>query len=136
MSERHEAPSVHEAPIDVELIGDSTETALSMGLGTSTRRDIDHRTPILIGHLQLLLAEELGADDDPTVRVLFAKAYRLVDLNARPTADAPAFAAYFFMREAANLTRRLLWIYAQRSGTGVSSAPGRSNWRTPWRSSR
>ncbi|MFB9462029.1 hypothetical protein [Streptomyces cinereospinus] len=120
MSERQEAPSVDEAPIDVEMIGDSTDTALVMRLGTTTRKDIDKRTPILIGHLQLLLSEELGADDDPTVRALFSQAYKLLDLKARPEPDAPTFASFFYMREVASLTRRFLWIYSQRSGTGVS----------------
>ncbi|GAA3303513.1 hypothetical protein GCM10020295_52290 [Streptomyces cinereospinus] len=121
VSERQEAPSVDEAPIDVEMIGDSTDTALVMRLGTTTRKDIDKRTPILIGHLQLLLSEELGADDDPTVRALFSQAYKLLDLKARPEPDAPTFASFFFyMREVASLTRRFLWIYSQRSGTGVS----------------
>ncbi len=120
VSERHEAPNVDDPPIDVELIGDSTETALVMKLGTSTREDIDKRTPILIGHLERLLAEELGADEDSTVRGLYSKAYRLLDLKNRPAPDAPAFAAYFFMREVASLTRRFLWVYTQRSGTGVS----------------
>ncbi|WP_432249680.1 hypothetical protein ACRAR1_21630 [Streptomyces sanyensis] len=46
-----------------------------MKLGTSTRDDIINRTPILIGHLQLFLAEELGADEDEMVRHLFHEAY-------------------------------------------------------------
>lgn len=119
VSDRQEAPNVDDAPIDVELIGDSTETALVMRLGTSTREDINKRTPILVGHLQLLLAEELGADEDETVRLLFHEAYKLLDLKARPAPDATTFAAYMFMREVASLTRRFLRVYAQRSGTGV-----------------
>ncbi|ELS56015.1 hypothetical protein [Streptomyces viridochromogenes] len=107
-----------EEPFEVEPIRDSTEAALAMGLGTSTRDDIDARTPVLIGHLQRLLAEELGADKDEIVRHQFQKAYTLLDLKNRPTEDAPTFTAYCFMREVASLTRRLLWIYVQRSGTG------------------
>jgi hypothetical protein len=104
-------------PIDVELITDSTDAALAMSLGTSTRQDIDSRTPILIGHLQLLLAEQLGGDEEDMVRRQFQKAYKVLDLSNRPTNEAPTFAAYFFMREVAELTRRLLWIYTQTSGT-------------------
>jgi hypothetical protein len=44
-----------EEPFEVESITDSTEAALAMRLGTSTRDDIDARTPVLIGHLQRLL---------------------------------------------------------------------------------
>ncbi|AWI33232.1 hypothetical protein DDW44_27500 [Streptomyces tirandamycinicus] len=120
VSERREAPSLDEPPIDVELIGDSTETALVMQLGTSTREDVNTRTPILIGHLQQLLAEELGADKDETVRRLFHEAYRLLDLKTRPAPDATTFAAYMFMGEVASLTRRFLWVYTQRSRTGVA----------------
>lgn len=106
-------------PFEVELITDSTEAALAMRLGTSTREDIDAKTPILVGHLQRLLTEELGADEDEIVRHQFQKAYRLLDLKNRPTGDAPTFTTYCFMREVASLTRRLLWIYTQRSGTGA-----------------
>ncbi|TFE36172.1 hypothetical protein E3E14_30690 [Streptomyces sp. ICN441] len=120
VSERREAPSLDEPTIDVELIGDSTETALLMQLGTSTREDINTRTPILIGHLQQLLAEEMGADKDETVGRLFHEAYRLLDLKTRPAPDATTFAAYVFMREVASLTRRFLWLYMQRSWTGVA----------------
>ncbi|MEU9777274.1 hypothetical protein [Streptomyces sp. NPDC047968] len=102
----------------MELIGDSTETALVMKLGTSTRDDIINRTPILIGHLQLFLAEELGADEDEMVRHLFHEAYRLLDLKSRPAPDATTFAAYMFMRDVASLTRQFLRVYTQRSGTG------------------
>lgn len=118
VSERCKPPSIDGAPIDVELIGDSTETALVMKLGTSTRDDIINRTPILIGHLQLFLAEELGADEDEMVRHLFHEAYRLLDLKSRPAPDATTFAAYMFMRDVASLTRQFLRVYTQRSGTG------------------
>ncbi|MEU3299982.1 hypothetical protein ABZ729_09190 [Streptomyces sp. NPDC006678] len=120
MSESREAPSLDEPPIDTELIGDSTETALVMKLGTSTREDIDKRTPVLIGHLQQFLAEDLGADEDETTRQLFYAAYRLLDLKTRPAPDATTFAAYMFMREVASLTRRFLRVYTHRSGTGAS----------------
>jgi hypothetical protein len=119
VSEAQEILQVDGPPVDVELIGDSTETALVMALATTTREEIDARTPVLIGHLQLLLGEELGASQDEMVRHLFHKAYELLDLKNRPTSETPAFTAFFFMREVATLTRRLLWVYAQRSGTGV-----------------
>jgi hypothetical protein len=107
-------------PIDVELIQDSTDAALAMRLGTSTRKDVDARTPVLLGHLGVLLAEDLGADEDELVREQFRKAYELLDLKRRPSEDATTFTTYFFMREVADVTRRLLWIYIQRSGTGAA----------------
>jgi hypothetical protein len=107
-------------PIDVELIQDSTDAALAMRLGTSTRKDVDARTPVLLGHLGALLAEDLGADEDELVREQFRKAYELLDLKRRPSEDATTFTTYFFMREVADVTRRLLWIYIQRSGTGAA----------------
>ncbi|MCV2460422.1 hypothetical protein OEB94_14165 [Streptomyces sp. ICN988] len=109
-----------DAPIDVELIQDSTDAALALTLGATTRETVDARTPVLIGHLRLLMAEELGADTDQLVRQLFDKAYRVLDLTRRPTKETPTFTAYFFMREVASLTRRFLWIYTQRSGTGAA----------------
>ncbi|WP_435284344.1 hypothetical protein [Streptomyces koelreuteriae] len=106
--------------IDVALIKDRTDAALSARMGTSTRDEIDAKTPMLIGHLNILLGEELGADEDDLVMQQFHKAYKLLDLKNRPTPEAPTFAAYFYMREVADLTRRLLWIYTQRSGTGAA----------------
>ncbi|WP_256220651.1 hypothetical protein [Streptomyces sp. CC53] len=103
-------------PVDVELIGDSTDAALLMELGTTTRDQIDLKTPILTGHLQLLVSEDLGADEDEAVRKLFRQAYALLDLSRRPSQDAPTFVAYFYMREVATLTRRFLWVYSQRNG--------------------
>ncbi|MYQ46225.1 hypothetical protein GTW40_14380 [Streptomyces sp. SID4985] len=120
VTERHEASGVDDLPIDVELITDSTDAALAMRLGTSTRADIDMRTPVLVGQLQLLLGEELGAGEDDAVMQQFRKAYKLLDLKNRPAKEATTFSAYFFMRDVADVTRRLLWIYTQRSGTGVS----------------
>ncbi|MGW5130919.1 hypothetical protein [Streptomyces sp. NPDC004135] len=102
-------------PIDVELISDATESALALRLGTTTREDIDAKTPALVGHLQMLLGEELGANEDVLVMDLFRKAYTVLDLKNRPTQHAPAFAAFIFMREVADLTRRLLWIYTEPS---------------------
>lgn len=115
MANKPEAPSVNDQLIDTELIADSTDAALKMKLGTSTREDIDTRTAAITGHLKLLLGEELGADDDPAVRDLFRQAYRLLDIPNRPTQQTAAFNAFFYMRDVANVTRRLLWIHAEAS---------------------
>lgn len=106
-------------PVDVETISESTEAALAMQMATSTRRDMDVSLPEIIGHLNLLLGEDLGADEDNAVRELFRKAYRLLDLKNRPTAETPAFGAFIYLRDAADLTRRLLWVYTQRHGLGA-----------------
>ncbi|MFH8572829.1 hypothetical protein [Streptomyces sp. NPDC017993] len=119
MSEESEPRSVEDRPIDEELIGDSVDTALRMALSTSTREDIDWWTAALIGHLNLLLGEELGADDDPKVKSLFSEAYRLLDLKHRPTNETPVFSAFSYLRQTGLLTSRFLTVYSQRSGTGV-----------------
>ncbi|MEV6480369.1 hypothetical protein [Streptomyces sp. NPDC051576] len=106
-------------PVDVETISESTEAALSMQLATSTRKDMDASLPEIVGHLNLLLGEDLGADEDEDVRELFRRGYRLLDLQNRPTAETPSFGAFIYLRDAADITRRLLWIYAQRHGLGA-----------------
>lgn len=120
VTQEPDTTSVDSLPIDVELIADSTDAALKMELSTSTREAIDARTTTLIGHLNLLLGEELGADVDLAVRDVSRKAHQLLDLSKRPTRQTPSFSAFFYMREVAGLTRRLLWVYAERTGTHVS----------------
>ncbi|MFF2462059.1 hypothetical protein [Streptomyces mirabilis] len=105
--------------VDVETISESIEAALSMQMATSTRKDMDASLPEIVGHLNLLLGEDLGADEDEDVRELFRKGYRLLDLQNRPTADTPSFGAFIYQRDAADVTRRLLWIYTQRHGLGA-----------------
>ncbi|MCM1967763.1 hypothetical protein [Streptomyces sp. G1] len=107
-------------PLDVEIIGDSTDSALGMRLGTSTRAAIDTKIVTIVGHLQLLVSEELGADQDQAVRDLYRDAYGLLDLQRRPRPDASAFKAFFYLREVATLTRRLLWIYAGARGVAMN----------------
>lgn len=107
---------VDNLPIDVELISDITDGVLKMELSTSTREDIDFKTTRVVGLLSLLLAEDLGADDDDEVMDLFRQAYKLLELTNRPGSRAPSFTAFFFIRDVANLTRRLLWVYVERNG--------------------
>ncbi|MEU6375912.1 hypothetical protein [Streptomyces sp. NPDC046909] len=101
--------------VDAESIADSTDAALRMQLGTSTREDIDARTTVVIRHLNHLLVQDLGADGDSDVRDLFRQAYRLLELTGRPTKETAAFNAFFYMRDVANVARRLLWIYTEPS---------------------
>ncbi|MGD3112700.1 hypothetical protein [Streptomyces sp. YGL11-2] len=111
---------IDDLPIDVELVEDSTDSTLTMELATSTREQIESKTPILVGHLELLLREELGADEDSQVREMFSKAYKLLDLKDRPTKEMTAFSIFFFNRDVALLARQLLWVYRQRRETGGS----------------
>jgi hypothetical protein len=106
-------------PVDVESISECTEVALSMQMATSTRKHMYASLPEIVGHLNLLLGEDLGADEDEDVRELFRKGYRLLDLQNRPTAETPSFGAFIYLRDAADVTRRLLWIYTQRHGLGA-----------------
>ncbi|BBC36270.1 uncharacterized protein SGFS_075640 [Streptomyces graminofaciens] len=106
-------------PVDVETISESTDAVLAMQMATSTRKDMDRSLPEIIGHLNLLLGEDLGADEDEDVRELFRTGYRLLDLQNRPTAETPSFGAFIYLRDAADITRRLLWIYTQRHGLGA-----------------
>ncbi|MFC8520134.1 hypothetical protein [Streptomyces sp. NPDC057257] len=115
VTNKAEAPSVDCPSIDAELIADNTDAALRMELGTSTREDIDTRTTTLVEQLNLLLCEELGADEDPAVRDLFRRGYRLLDTSNRPTQQTAAFNAFFYMRDVAGVARRLLWIYTELS---------------------
>jgi hypothetical protein len=116
VTHRHEAPAVDSLSIDAELIADSTDAALQMDLSTSTREDINARTAVVIKQLGLLLGQELGTDVDPNVRALYRQAYRLLELSERPTKETPVFHTFFFMRDVASLTRRLLWVYAEENG--------------------
>ncbi|MFJ9250634.1 hypothetical protein [Streptomyces sp. NPDC101776] len=103
---------VDNLPIDVELISDVTDGVLKTELNTSTREDIDFKTMRVVGLLSLLL----GADNDDEVMDLFRQAYKLLELTNHPGRRAPSFTAFFFMRDVANLTRRLLWVYVERNG--------------------
>ncbi|MFF1447475.1 hypothetical protein ACFVYF_04850 [Streptomyces sp. NPDC058274] len=106
-------------PVAVETISESTEAALSMQMATSTCKDMDASLPEIVGHLNLLLGEDLGADEDEDVRELFRKGYRLIDLQNRPTAETPSFGVFIYLRDVADITRRLMWIYTQRHGLGA-----------------
>ncbi|MET9642478.1 hypothetical protein [Streptomyces syringium] len=107
------------AAIDVEAISSRTDSVLTMRMDSSTRADIDGVTPAIVQQLNSLLGEDLGAEDDPQVRELVRKGNNLIDPKNRPTASTPAFGAFLYLRDAATLTRRLLWIYTERNGLGA-----------------
>jgi hypothetical protein len=105
--------------IDVEAISSRTDSVLTMRMDSSTRADIDGVTPAIVRQLSSLLGEDLGAEDDPQVRELVRKGNNLIDPKNRPTENTPAFGAFLYLRDAATLTRRLLWIYTERNGLGT-----------------
>lgn len=110
-----EATSVDGSPIDVETISDTVETALFMRLSTSTRADIDSRTALVVGHLNLLLAEDIWEGDEAAT-ALFQQAYRLLNLANRPGKGTPVFDAFTFMQDSARVAGALLTVYAEKRG--------------------
>ena len=109
------ATSVDGPPVDVETISDTVDAALSMQLSTSTRAAIDERTALVVGHLNLLLAEDMWEGDEEASS-LFRQAYRLLNLSNRPSKGTPVFEAFTFMRESATLTGALASVYARKKG--------------------
>jgi hypothetical protein len=105
-----------DTPIDVEAISSQTNTVLGLRMDTTTRAAMDQQVPAIAGHLNRLLHEDLGADDDSEVRKLLREGTKLVDLTSRPTPETPTFGTYLYLRNLALLTRRLLWIYSQHNG--------------------
>lgn len=106
-------------PVDVEAVSCRTNSVLGLRMDTTTRAAMDRQLPALAGDLNRLLREDLGAAGDHDVRQLLREGTRLIDLTNRPTAETPAFGIYLYLRDLALLTRRLLWIYAERNGLGA-----------------
>jgi hypothetical protein len=104
-------------PIDVEAISSRTNTVLGLRMDTTTRVAMDRQLPAVAGDLNRLLRENLGTDDE--VRRLLREGTRLIDLTNRPSAETPTFGIYLYLRDVALVTRRLLWIYAERNGLGA-----------------
>ncbi|MGP2439077.1 hypothetical protein [Streptomyces sp. JW3] len=94
----------------------STNEALAIQLNTSTRAALAARAGLIYEQLALLLGEDLGADHDPVVLDLVREAYVLLDAVGRPANVASVFNAFVQIRNAARLTRRLLWIWAELNG--------------------
>ncbi|MFI5861779.1 hypothetical protein [Streptomyces sp. NPDC051546] len=102
--------------VSVAEITSLTDTVLGFRLGTTTRTQLDGYVPRLARELNGLLGKELGAEGDIEAQELVRKATRLVELSARPTVETPTFGTFFYLRDVANLTRRLLWLYTDRNG--------------------
>ncbi|MFG2996270.1 hypothetical protein [Streptomyces sp. NPDC048340] len=87
-----------------------------MRMGSTTREDIDGVTPAVVQHLNLLLDQDLGADQDDEMRKLVRNGLALIDPTERPTTSTPTFGAWLYARDVATLTRRLLWVYTELNG--------------------
>ncbi|MGW7540340.1 hypothetical protein ACWGKQ_04335 [Streptomyces sp. NPDC054770] len=105
-----------DAPINIEAISSHANSILALRMGTTTRAAMERQVPAIARHLNRLLREDLGADDDSEVRQLRRRGSRLVDLTNRPSAETPSFGTYLYLRDAALLTRQLLWVYSERNG--------------------
>ncbi|MER6102437.1 hypothetical protein ABT115_08920 [Streptomyces sp. NPDC001832] len=118
MAEEHETTreEVDASPIDVKLISTITDRALALRLNTSTRDEIMGFVDVLHGSLSLLVGEELAADSDMVALAQIHKAKGFLKTRSKPTDVTPPFRAYAWTREAASLTRRLLWIWSEKNG--------------------
>ncbi|WP_406382835.1 hypothetical protein [Streptomyces sp. NBC_01618] len=125
VTDKDRSPSVDAAdpealPIDVEAISDVVTKALAITLSMPDRQEIDLTATQLRGALNLFVTEELGFDEDPVVRQMYRDAYRLTELNARPTAETPQFVAFDYTRELGRLTRRFVSLYRERHPEGTN----------------
>ncbi|MGW2715457.1 hypothetical protein ACWC4J_41865 [Streptomyces sp. NPDC001356] len=109
-----------EAPADTELIADAVSTVLALSLSTSTRKAIDEWTVRIVGHLALLLSEDLGAEQDDEVMAMYRASYYLLDLSRRPRESTPAYEAFNYLREVAIRTRGLLTVYMRKNGISAT----------------
>ncbi|MFG3176545.1 hypothetical protein ACGFZC_15975 [[Kitasatospora] papulosa] len=105
-------------PIDVDLISTLTDKALALRLTTSTRDEIMAFVPELDGALRMLAAEDFDPGGDVVILALLNKTKLFLDSNPKPSDVTPPFRAYAWTREAASLTRRLLWLWCEMSGVG------------------
>ncbi|WP_328869023.1 hypothetical protein OHT76_02395 [Streptomyces sp. NBC_00287] len=103
-------------PILLDGVDESVETALAVRLVMPERSVIDATTRDLIGHLRVLMGEDLDFKEGPAVQALFQEGYRVLHLMRRPTAESTHCGAYQYMRELGLLTRRFAGLYRERQG--------------------
>lgn len=116
---RHESGRDHlvgsdALPIDLPGIRQAVDRALAITLCVPGRQEIDLTASRLRGALNLFLVEDLGFGADSETRQMYRDAYRLLELNARPTNDDSPFTAYEHMRELGLLTKRFVDVYRER----------------------
>ncbi|MFH8794141.1 hypothetical protein [Streptomyces sp. NPDC017941] len=97
--------------IVLEAVDEAVDTALVVRPTVPERPTIDAMNRGLVSHLRVLMAEELGFDEDPAVQALFREGYRVLDLTRRPTEQSTLFIAYQYMRDVGSLTRRFADVY-------------------------
>ncbi|MBO0918534.1 hypothetical protein [Streptomyces laculatispora] len=112
VTKEHDAPTVDATadrlPIDVESIHDGLAHALMLPLATTTREDINASVQQVLGHLNVLMAEELGYDSDADVRGLFRQAYALLDLSRRPDEETAVFEVFTYLGDTVRVAMRFL----------------------------
>ncbi|MET8824893.1 hypothetical protein ABZX40_25065 [Streptomyces sp. NPDC004610] len=108
----------HSGLIDPGWIRDTVAVAGLMELSTSTRADIEARTRDLLQHLSDLLRTDLGADQDPDVMALVHASYARLDLTRRPGPQTPAYAAFTYLKETADLTLKVLEVHLAKHKHG------------------
>ncbi|MEU8696516.1 hypothetical protein AB0C61_02335 [Streptomyces sp. NPDC048680] len=112
VTRNHDVPPVDvtadRLPIDVESIPDGLAHALMLPLATTTREDVNASVQQVLGHLNLLMAEELGYDSHADVRGLFRQAYALLDLTRRPNEETAVFEVFTYLGDTARVAMRFL----------------------------
>jgi hypothetical protein len=116
------APVSEEAPApDAETLSQEIKLALAPGVAMPERAFIDERVGNLTRLLPDLLVHDYGYDEKPQIRALFATAYRLLDLERRPTPDTSRYAAWQYMQNLARISAAFRDLEAERQ-----SSEGRS----------
>ncbi|MCX5395972.1 hypothetical protein [Streptomyces sp. NBC_00102] len=78
VTEERDPKAAGSAPIDVQTISRITDEVLKLRLNTSTHEAITAHAQAIHGALNLLVREELGADEDSIVRDQIERAYRVL----------------------------------------------------------
>jgi hypothetical protein len=112
------------SPVDVTAAYALADQALTLGLGTSTRIEIDRKT-VQLAHAVRTLARQVLADD--SVKTLSRREQVQRVLARMPTADALCFSAHAYMRDLARALRSLaLDCEAQDNGAIAGVPPPRA----------
>ncbi|MGV9693400.1 hypothetical protein ACWDUX_30330 [Streptomyces sp. NPDC003444] len=126
VSEVSEVSEVDEAnEVNVPSISDTLLVVQEMDLATSTREEIDSRIEATKEHLALLMDQDLPYDSDAQVRELYRTAYRLLELNRRPTPESHAFYAFNYLKDMASVLIGFLAAYEREAAKRRHERAGR-----------
>ncbi|WP_424216016.1 hypothetical protein ACN20G_28120 (plasmid) [Streptomyces sp. BI20] len=100
---------IDELPVDLFTVRQTLGTARGLGL-LGPRNSIDDTTHLLLGHLRLLLSENLG--DEYALRELYRDAYALISWQQVITPHTPTMGAWKQMRQLADVTERCARLWA------------------------